>query len=57
MTQPIRPSEDCPYCHGAGEVIVTRDPDVDMPCVCMWDALPANPEPRHYKPTIERTES
>lgn len=31
---PNRPSETCPYCHGNGEVIITRDPDVDMPCVC-----------------------
>lgn len=32
MTRPSDP--ECPHCHGAGEVIVSRDPDIDEPCIC-----------------------
>lgn len=34
MTRRSKPRPDCAFCEGAGFVMVTRDPDVDMECVC-----------------------
>ena len=34
MTRRSEPKPDCTYCRGVGVVMVTRDPDLDVDCVC-----------------------
>lgn len=41
MAHRSEPKPDCPFCHGAGFVMVTRDPDTDVDCVCTDPPLSA----------------
>ncbi|MEI3845227.1 MULTISPECIES: hypothetical protein [unclassified Microbacterium] len=41
MTRRSEPKPGCPYCRGAGFVMVTRDPDTDVDCVCTDPPLSA----------------